>query len=93
MTNQEFMETVIAERLELVLSDRKKEKDSIAWAKMEEIMNRLEPEDRNEMKQWLNSLADLGADNQRDAYLAGMDDGIWVMGLVLKNFLPNLRAE
>lgn len=91
MTKQEFIEVVIAERLEMLWANQKKEMDTSAWEKIEKIMNQLDSKDKKEMRQWLNTLADTGTENQKTAYLAGFEDGIWIMGLLLKNFLPDIK--
>lgn len=93
MTKQEFIESVIAQRLEMIWADQKREMDASAWEKAEKIMDQLDPNDKKKMRQWLNTLADTGAENQKTVYLAGLEDGIWIMGLLLKNFLPDIKDK
>lgn len=93
MTDQEFIENVITRRLEMIWAEQKKETDTDAWEKIETMVNRLDSEDKSEMRQWLDILAETGAENQRDAYLAGLEDGIWIMGMILKKILPDIKER
>lgn len=84
LTDQEFIENVITRRLEMIWAEQKKETDTDAWGKIEKVVNRLDSEEKNEMRQWLDTLAEMGVENQREVYLAGLEDGIWIMGMVLR---------
>ena len=85
LTNREFIENVITRRLEMIWAEQKKETDTDAWEKIEKIVNRLDSEEKSEMRQGLDTLAETEMENQRKVYLAGLEDGIWIMGMILKN--------
>lgn len=78
MTNQEFLQHILTERIEMILSEQRQEDMDWNIEVLDRIMTSMDPDDKEKLNHWLNQLTDMEADGQRQAYLGGLKDGIYL---------------
>lgn len=76
MSDKEFIEMMIDERINVLLSRKVKSEDAKILEEGEGILSALDKEKRDKIERFLNLLADFDADNQRTAYIGGFKDGL-----------------
>lgn len=87
MTNQEFLQHILTERIEMILSEQRQEDMDWNIEVLDRIMTSMDPDDKEKLNRWLNQLTDMEADGQRQAYLGGLKDGIYLSIMFLEYIL------
>lgn len=87
MTNQEFLQHILTKRIEMILSEQRQEDMDRNIEVLDRIMTSMDPDDKEKLNRWLNQLTDMEADGQRQAYLGGLKDGIYLSVMFLEYIL------
>lgn len=89
MTNEEYLDMVIGERLTQLLLRKPDIKEKEVLDAGEKIINQLEEDKRSRLKEYMNLMFDRQAEDERKSYLGGLKDGICLVGWILKLWVEN----
>ena len=89
MTNEEYLDMVIGERITQLLLRKPDMKEHEVLDKGEKVINSLGETERISVEAYLNLFSDQQAEDERKSYLGGVRDGICLMGQILKLWKEN----
>ena len=89
MTNEEYLDMVIGERITQLLLRKPDIKEKEVLDKGEKVINSLGETERISVEAYLNLFSDQQAEDERKSYLGGVRDGICLMGQILKLWKEN----
>lgn len=89
MTNEEYLDMVIGERITQLLLRKPDMKEKEVLDKGEKVINSLGETERISVEAYLNLFSDQQAEDERKSYLGGVRDGICLMGQILKLWKEN----
>lgn len=86
MTDQEFCNMMLQERLNVLLSRKKPTVSDEVLKKVESVLGCLNDADREVIERFQESLGDTAAENEEKAYLGGLQDGIKITAYLWKHY-------
>lgn len=89
MTNEEYLDMVIGERITQLLLRKPDIKEKEVLDKGEKVINSLGETERMSVEAYLNLFSDRQAEDERKSYLGGVRDGICLVGRILKLWEEN----
>ena len=89
MTNEEYLDMVIGERLTQLLLRKPDIKEKEVLDKGEKVINSLGETERISVEAYLNLFSDRQAEDERKSYLGGVRDGICLVGRIFKLWEEN----
>ena len=89
MTNEEYLDMAIVERITQLLLRKPDVKEKEILDKGEKVIDRLEETERIQMEAYMNLIADRQAEDERKSYLGGLKDGVCLVGWILKLWIEN----
>ena len=89
MTNEEYLDMVIGERITQLLLRKPDMKETEVLDKGEKVINSLGETERISVEAYLNLFSDRQAEDERKSYLGGVRDGICLVGRIFKLWEEN----
>lgn len=84
MTEKEFLDMVIQERIKLILERRTTPKEDGIFERGEQAIEGLEEGTRKQVQDFIDLLEDMGAEREEQAYMGGFYDGVRLMTRISK---------
>ena len=84
MTEKEFIQMMITQRIDMLLSGKRTAEEKEVFDRGEQVMKGLEEEQRVCLEAYMNQASSLEAAAEEKAYVGGFKDGICVVLKILK---------
>jgi len=79
MTDKEFIQMMIAERIAMLLRKRAASEETEVLDRAERVIQEMEEKERGQIEEYINCLISSEAEAQEQAYKGGFRDGILLM--------------
>ncbi len=86
MTNREFVQMMVSERIHMLLGRKMTPKESRILDSGEEVFRELNEEQRGKVEEYMNQMVGIEADAEEKAYLGGVKDGICLVLGIFKTW-------